>query len=600
MDLYYLSMLPQMQRLNVRLPLLKTVKTYQKAWLRRDVIAGVSVTAIAIPQAMACAQLAGVPLTAGLYAALIAMIVFALFSSSRQVILGPDSAVAALAGATILPLAHGNAETAAALVAILSVLIGIACLVGVVARISFIGEFLSRPILLGYMAGLALTVIAFQASKLIGIRSSGTINFISNISYFFNHLSAASLATIYISLIFMAIILILQFNYPRVPASLAVLAIAIIVSTIFHFSNHGIITIGKIPSGLPIPKLTGVRIEDIQSLIVPAVAIMAICYANMITTVRTFADKINDTVDTTQDYIGMGFANMTSGIFGGIPVSTSGTQTTINNASDAKTQVSQLFAALTIIITLVVLAPLLHNLPVCALAVVIIVTISRLFDLGELKSIWHAWRTEALLAVATVIGVVVLGILQGLLLAIFLAVANLIRQSALPYDAVLGVAKNGSIRDVGRPPKTTTIPGLLMYRFDAPLYFANANFFRERVLHLIETADEPIKWFLWDAETITSIDSTAGKMLDKLFSDLRAKHIVFAVARMKGSVREIASRSQHLSKDLEKAPHYSSLGRAIESFKSIQDMPGQKPPKEKLIVSKNELMKAPYSVIKHL
>ncbi len=587
-----------MQRLRVSLPLLKTLKTYQRAWLSRDLIAGVTVTAVAIPQAIACAQLAGAPLTAGLYAALVAMIVFALFSSSRHVILGTDSAVAALAGATIFPLAHGHAGTAAALVAILSILIGCACLVGVVARIGFIAEFLSRPILLGYMAGLALTVIAFQAPKLLGIHASGRINFISNISYFFGHLGAANGATIVLSLVLVAVILTLQFKSSRVPASLVVLVGATLASSIFHFGSHGVATMGSIPAGLPIPRLTGISLVDIQSLVVPAVAIMIICYVNTITTTRSFAAKVNEEVRATQDFLGLGIANMASGIFGGIPVAASGTQTAVNHAAHAKTQVSQLFAALTVAITLVVLAPLLRDLPVCALAVIIIMAISRLFDFAELRSIWHAWRTEAWLAVATAVGVAVLGITQGLLLAVFLAIANLIRQSATPYDAVLGVAANGSIRDMNRPPKTTPIPGLLMYRFDAPLYFANANFFRTRVLRLIETADEPVQWFLWDAETVTTIDSTAGKMLDRLFQDLQAKQVVFAVARMKGSIRAITARSEHLSRDFEMSPHYSTLGAAIESFKSVQNTPGEKPPKEALIITKHELMKAPPTAIK--
>ncbi len=590
----------QIKRLNISLPLLKTTKTYNRAWLRRDIIAGITVTAVTIPQSMAYAQLAGAPLTAGLYAALVAMIVFALFSSSRQVILGPDAAVAALTGAAIFPLAHGNAATAAALVAIMAILVGIACLIGVVARIGFIAEFLSRPILLGYMAGLALTVIVFQIPKLIGITSPNTINFISNVSYSISHLGSASLATIGFSIFLMASIIVLELKYPKMPSSLVILIGAILVSAIFNLSNHGILTIGDIPTGLPIPSLNGVKLLDVQNLVIPSLAIMVICYVSAISTLRSFADKNNETVDTRQDLIGLGVANVTSGIFGGIPVTATGTRTAVNNAAKAHTQFSQLFGAFAIAITLVFLAPYLHELPLCALAVIIISAISRLFNFGELVSIWHAWRTEALLAIATVLGVAILGIMQGLLLAVSLAIANLIRQSALPYDAVLGVAENGSIRDMERPPHTTIVPGLLMYRFDAPLYFANANFFRDRVLHLIDTADEPIKWFLWDAETITSIDSTAGKMLDKLFADLKERHVVFAIARLKGSVRATASKSSHLSQHFEKAPHYSSLGRALESYKSIQDTPGAKPPKEKLIVHQNSLMKAPYAVIKRV
>lgn len=583
---------PRVRKLRLRVPLLHVLRDYQKAWLWHDALAGVTVTTVAIPQAIACAQLAGAPLTAGLSAGLVAMIVFAFLASSRQVILSPDSAVAALTGSTVLPLAHGSPQAAATLIAILATFIGIAALIGVVARVSFIAEFLSRPILLGYMTGLALTVITFQVPELLGIKSSGHINFIGNVVYILTHLGLAHSATIGFSLILIAAAMLFQRKYTHIPTPLVLLVGATIASSIFHFGQHGIALMGHLPTGLPIPKLNTITITDVQTLVVPAVAIMIICYISTITTSRAFAAKSNEPVTVPQDLVGLGAANVMSGVFGGIPVTASGTQTAINHAARGRTQVAQLFAALTIAIVLVLLAPLLRNLPVCCLAVIISRAIARLFDFAELRSIWHAWRAEAWLAVATAVAVAALGIIQGLLLAVFLAIAILIRQSAMPYDAVLGVAENGSIHDMSRPPKSTAVPGLLMYRFDAPLYFANANFFRERVLHLIAEAEEPIEWFLWDAETVTALDSTAGKMLDRLFIDLEAQGIVFAVARMKGPIRAIIDRSQHLSKDFEAAPHYSTLGRAIESFKNAQHKPNQKLLKDKMIIAKHQIKTA--------
>lgn len=577
-------MVSQTQTRKISLPLLDTVRVYKKSWFRKDVVAGVTVAGIAIPQAMAYSQLAGAPLIAGLYAALLAMLVFAFFSSSRQVIVGPDAAMAALTGAAIIPLAHGNPATAAALIAMLSILIGIACIGGMVARIGFMAEFLSRPILLGYMAGLALSVIASQAPKLFGLGSSGSISFINNSAFVISHIKSISLPTVGLSMVLIAVGILVNKYFSRIPSALVLLVGSTAASVIFGFSNMGILTVGNIPTGLPIPNIPSVSLNDIQSLIVPALAIMVVGYANTIATARAFAAKNDDNINTTQEFLGLGLSNIASGLFSGIPVSASGARTAVNHTAKAKTQMSQMFGAITIGIALLLLSPLLKHLPVSALAVIISMAVVKLFDANELKSIWHAWHTEALLAIATIIGVTVLGVLQGLLVAVFLAIANLIRTSATPYDAVLGVSENGYIRDMDRPPKTVSIPGILMYRFDAPLYFANANFFRERVLYLIDNAEDPVKWFLWDAETITSIDSSAGKMLVSLIAELKKRNIVFAIARMKGSVREAAAKSRHLSHDFEAAPHYTGLKTAIESFRIHQEHPDQPIPKEKMVM----------------
>lgn len=547
-------------------PIIETFKSYQKSWLRFDFVAGVAVAAVAVPQAMAYAQLAGAPLIAGLYAALFAMIMFAIFTSTRHVIVGPDAAMAALTGATVIPLAAGNASVSAALVAILSIIIGVFCLVGVATRIGFVTEFLSRPILLGYMAGLALAVIASQAPKLFGLVAPASSNFVGVVVYLARNVSNINTATMLLSIFLLGLSIGVQKYLRRVPPSLVVLVVALAGSAIFNFSEQGIQTIGSIPIGIPIPSLPGVHLVDIENLVIPAIAITLVCFANTVATARSFAAKHFDHIDSDQEFIGLGFANITSGMFGGIPVAASGARTAVNQTSKAHTQVSQLFGAFTIVIVLVVLAPLFKYLPTAALAVIIIMAIVKLFDYKELKSIWHAWHSEAFLAIATLVGVVLLGILQGLLLAVFLAIANLLRRNAMPSDAVLGVAEDNSIRDMSRPPKTTAVSGIIMYRFDAPLYFGNANYFRDRVLQLINESEDPVEWFLWDAETVSSIDSSSGQMLLGLIRELRAKNIVFAVARMKGPVRSTVNRTNRLARALQKAPHYPSIGLALAAF----------------------------------
>lgn len=557
-------------KIKITLPLVETIKRYKLSWLKKDFLAGATIAAIAIPQGMAYAQLAGVQLAAGLYAALIAMVVFAFFSTSRYVNVGPDAAMAALAGATVLPIAFGNPAQVAALVAILAILIGIICLIAVAIKLSYISELLSRPIMIGYMSGLALVIIGSQAPKLFGLESPPPLtNFFGNIVYILSNLSSVDLATLAFSLILLIISIGLSIKFKKLPGALVILIGATLLSIALNFPALGIEILGNIPKGLPIPDLPSIKLSDIQSLVVPAVAISFIAYANTITigkSLKSRNKKISDDVNPNQEFFGLGVANLGSGLFGGIPVSGSGSRSAINYQSNAKSQVSQLFGAGLIAIALVLLTPFLSHLPSAALAVIIITAVVQLFNLKELKTIWYGWRSEAVLALATIIGVVLLGVIQGLLLAIFLAIMNLIRRYAFPKDAVLGVAKDLSVRDISKPPKTTTIPGLLIYRFDAPLFFGNASYFHERVISLINDSEDRVEWFLWDAETITSIDSTAALMLVNLREELKSRNITLAVSRLKGNVRDDAKLNDDLYKSIHNSHHYTSLGDGIAAF----------------------------------
>lgn len=561
------------EKLTLTLPIHAVLQSYKKAYLHRDILAGATVAAVAVPQSMAYAQLAGVNLTAGLYAAMVAMVVFAVMSSSRYVIMGPDAAMAALAGAAVIPMAGGDADRAIALVAVLAFFIGLISIISVIARIGFVAEFLSRPILLGYMAGLALVIIATQLPKLFGIEAPVNTNFLGSIAYLFTNITQAHGSTVVLSAVAISIAFLLMKGFKRLPVSLLILVVGTLFSWFFDFASMGITVIGNIPTGLPVPDLPSIELYDLQNLIVPAMAMMLIAYANTIANARTNAAKKKESVSGDQEFIGLGLANVASGLYGGMPVSASSVRTAVNYASRAKTQVSQLFGALCIAIVLAVLSPLLQYLPIALLAVIIVLAVTPLFNYKELKSIWHAWRSEALLAVVTMVGVATLGIYQGLLLAVMLAVLNMLRKSAFPNDAILGIADDGSVRDMHRPPKTHELPGLKIYRFDAPLYFGNANYFRHRVLQIIDESPEPIHWFLWDAETITAIDSTSGQMLLGLIEELRSRKVTFAVARMKGSIRTIVHKTHRLNSALQHSPHYSSIGDAIEAYREEYKIP---------------------------
>lgn len=558
-------------QIKISFPLSKTLRTYHKAWIRRDLIAGITVAAVAVPQAMAYSQLAGLPLTSGLYAALIAMLIFAVFTTSQYAIVGPDAAMAALSGAAILPLAVSGSAQAQALVAVLAVLIGVVCIIAVFAKLGVIAEFISRPILLGYMAGLALAVIASQLPKLFGMTLPAPYNFFNTVIYILTNLSFINFATLLFSMISLTLALFAQKKWPKVPLSLVVLVGSILVSVSLSLSTKGIAVVGSIPTGLPLPSMPSISLVQIQNLVVPALMISLVSYANTIATARSFARDQKEGIEAPQEFFGLGVANVGSGIFGGMPVAASGARTAVNHSSRAATQVSQLFGALTIAITLLFLAPLLKYLPLASLAVIVILAVKGLLNYQELKSIWHAWHSEALLAILTLLGVTILGIFQGLLLAVLLAIMNLVRKSTLPPYAVLGIADDGSVRDMKRPPKTHDIPGMIIFRFDSPLYFSNATYFKDTIYKLIEESEDPVKWLLWDAETVTEVDSTAGQMLLILIRDLKSKGITFAIARMKGPTRQTISKSRRLARAVSSSPHFTSMGEAIAAYEDFRD-----------------------------
>ncbi len=551
------------------IPLLKTIRSYKLSWFKSDLIAGLTVASIAIPQSMAYAKLAGIPLINGLYTAIFAMIVFAFFTTTKHVIAGPDAATAALTGATIIPLA-GNASQNSGTASMLAIIIGIGCVLAVRAKLSFIADFLSRPILVGYMAGLAISVITSQLFNVFGFLAPKGSTFITTITYIIFNLGSTHLLTLALSLVLLISGIFMMKFLPKIPSSLVLLVASIAISIIFDFDVRGVATVGPLSFSLVLPSLPDVSFYQVQNLVVPAIAIMIVAYANTIATARSFAAKEQAHITDTQEFTGLGYANIASGIFTGMPIATSGARTAINQQSKAKTQIAQIIGAILIGLILWLLAPLLQFLPLSALAVIVILAVWSLIDFKDISDIKESWSSEALLAILTIIGVTLLGVLQGLILAVFLAVLNLIRKTAFPGDTILGVTKYGSFHDMSRPPHTEAIPGIILYRFDAPLYFANAGLFRSRVIELINTSDSPVKWFLWNAENATSLDSTAAAMLINLIEELKTMNITFAVARMRGPIRSTIWHSHVLSRTYQSTPHFNSMKKALATFKEEQ------------------------------
>lgn len=543
--------------------------------LPTDLLAGLTVAAIAIPQSMAYTTLAGVPVSVGLYTALVSMIVYALYTSSRRVIVGPDTAMSIMAGVAIAPFVVGKPELAGFYVMVLAGIVGVLHIIGSQLKLYYIAEFLSRPILLGYLVGVALVIMSDQIPKMLGL-SVGGENVWYNLLGIVRGWELINPATVLLSLGLIVVGLVLRKLAPKIPTAIVLLVLATVASAVLDFSQFNIATVGNVPAGLPKRVVPSVNWDTIKELLLPAVAIALVSYADTIATARSFAAKAREDVSSEVELTSLGLANLAMVPVGGMPVSASGSRTVVNDSMGARSQFAQIYGALVIALVLVLFSSYLRYIPKAALAVIIVLSAYKLFDFDELDAIWRGWRSEAALAIVTALGVSILGILQGIGLAIALAVLDLIRRSAFPHDAILGVSEDGmTFRDSSRPPKTYDTPGLIIYRFDAPLFFGNANYFHDRVKKLVSKSYEPVRWFLLDAEAISSIDSTGAKMLKSLLFELEEMGIVFATARVKGPIRDTL-RKTGLGARLENRPRFASIGKAYEAYCERYDVPSRR------------------------
>jgi sulfate permease, SulP family len=546
-------------------PLGHSLKAYRWQYLLTDLVAGITVGAVTVPSAMAYAQVAGLPPVIGLYAGLGAMVVFAVFSDSRQLIVGPEVALATITGATLANLSGGNPQRALQLAVMLALMVGIFCALGALIRLGFIAELLSRPILLGYLMGIALVIIAAQLPKMFGF-SIPRGDFFITIWRFLTNLGQTHVWTLVFSISLLALGLVISRFWKKVPAALVLLVAALLLSHFLDLSSQGFSVVGNVQKGLPSFTLPHLSWKDIIALLPTALAMSVVAFADTITPIRAYAAKANEATSANRAFFSLGTANLASGFLGGMPISASGARTALNYSLGAKSQVSQLAGAATIAATLLVLTPVLKDLPTAALAVILVLAAIQLFDFKELASIWRAWRFEGVLAIVAMVGVAGVGVLYGLGLAIVLAVLNLLYRSAYPHDAVLGrLAGEAGYRDLTLWPEARPVPGLVVYRFDAPLFFANANHFRERVKELISSFDEPVEWLVLDMEQVFYVDSTASAMFAALLGELESMDVSVAIARMKGPVRETFARTD-IAERVESLPAFPTVGEAGDYF----------------------------------
>ncbi len=551
------------------IPGLALIKGFTPALLRTELIVAVTVFAVLVPSAMAFGDLAGVSPVAGLYVALGAMVMYALFGTSKQVIMGPEATSAIMTATAVAPLAGGDPLRYAALAATIAILVGVLALLARVARLGFITDFLSKPILVGYIFGATLIVIGSQLGKMFGIKLESD-QFFRQVLELISRLEEAHLLTVAIGIVCMAALLIMRRINRKLPGPLIVVVVAIIVSAVFDLQAKGVAIVGAVPAGLPKLTIPVVDFQDILALLPAALGLTILIYADEILTSRVFAARHGQKIDANQEFVAIGMANIGAGFLTGFPAALSASRTTVSDQMGGKSQWVGLIAAALTIIFLLFLTPLLAPLPTVALGAIIIVASLGLIDIAAFRFLRQVRTSEFWLAIVTAFGVLTVGVLQGILVAVMFSLINVIFHISRPHDALLDDldANGGTVyRGVADKETALTEPGLIVYRFDAPLVFANAGFFTERLEELIANAGAGLNCVILDAEAISDFDSTAAEALETLDADLERGGVELWIARANQPLRELL-QTTGLSKRLGKDNIYPSVRAAVAAYRA--------------------------------
>ena len=543
-------------------PGLAVVHTYDPSWLRFDLVAGIVLTAMLVPQGMAYAALAGLPPIVGLYATLVPLLAYALFGPSRILVLGPDSALAPLVAAAVVPVA-ADPDERVALAGLLAIIVGGLLLAGSVARLGFLTDLLSRPVRIGYLAGIAAVVLVDQIPHALGY-SVGGENVFGDLKQLVEGLDDADGTAAAIGLGSLAVILGVRRISSAVPGVLIAVVGATLAVSVFDLD---VSVLGPVPSGLPSPELPRPNVEDLGRLALSALAIALIAFADTSVLSRSYASRAGQHVDQTDELRALGIANVATGLLQGFPISASSSRTPVAEAAGAKTQLTGAVAAVALGIVLVAGTGVLEDIPDAALAAVIIAAVLRLIDRQDFQRLYRVNRPDFALAVASFVGVAVFGILPGVAIAVGLSILAVLQRAWHPYMAVLSrVTGLKGYHDVVRHPEGHEVPGLLLFRFDAPLFFANAEVFRERLGHAL-AARPGTRRVIVAAEPITDVDSTAADMLSELLDELERDGVEFGFAEIKGPVKDHLFR-YGLYDRIGDGRVYRTIGSAVRAYVS--------------------------------
>jgi len=526
------------------LPGLATLRQYQAAWLPHDIVAGLVLTTMLVPVGIAYAVASGVPGIYGLYATIVPLLAYALFGPSRILVLGPDSSLAAVILGVVFPLSGGDPLRAVALASMMAVVSGIACILAGVARLGFITELLSKPIRYGYMNGIALTVLISQLPKLFGfsIEGDGPLRELWAIAKAILNEKANWMAFA-VGAGTLAVILLLK-NNRRVPGILvAVVGATAIVGVLSLATRADVSVLGPLPQGLPAFTVPRVTYADIVPVVIGGLAVALVSFADTSVLSRAYAARTGKNVDPNQEMVGLGAANLAAGFFQGFPISSSSSRTPVAEAAGARTQLTGVVGALAVALLLLAAPNLLQNLPAAALAAVVIASAIGLFEFTDLIRIFHVARWEFWLSIVCFLGVAIFGAIPGIGLAVAIAVIAFLWNGWRPYSAVLG-RPNGveGYHDITRYPGARQVPGLILFRWDAPLFFANAELFRERALDAVDRSPNRARWLVVAAEPVTSVDVTAADALVELDERLHSAGIELCFAELKDPVKDQLKR----------------------------------------------------------
>ena len=536
-------------------PGLKTLQSYRRPWLRADLLAGVAVAAYMVPQCMAYSAMVGVPAVVGLWTALAALLAYAFMGGSRLLSVGPESTVALMAGTAIGPMSNGDPQRAIALGAALSLIVAMWCFVARLARLGVIAELLSQPLLIGYLLGAAVLMVVGQLGKFTGTKVEGE-SIVLQIQSFIHVVGQAHLNTVLVGLATLVVIFGIHFVRHNWPAPLIAVTLATIAATVLQLKDFGVKVVGAVPTGLPFPAMPAVSWSDVQSLLVAGIGVAIVAYGDNTLVARAFPapldegeDRSVNTIDPQQELVALGGSHVLAGLFGGYPVSSSGSRTALAVASGARTQVYSLAAAACVVIVLFIAGPLVANLPATSLAAVVIYAATKLVKIGELKRLAKFRRRELLLAAAATLGTMFFGILAGVGIAIALSVLEMAQRLARPNDGVLGrVPGVPGMHDVADYANAETLPGLVVFRYDAPLFFANVGDLQRRALRVVDQEnaafpDTPTRWFVLNVEANVEVDITAADGLRELHADLAGRGVRLGLARVKHTLFLALSRA---------------------------------------------------------
>ena len=546
------------------------LRGYHRSWLAGDLLAGVAVAAYLVPQVMAYAEIAGLPAASGLAAACGSLLVYAVLGSSRQLSVGPESTTALMTAVAVAPLAAGDPLRYGTLAAGLALVVGALCLLARVARAGALADLLSRPVLVGYLTGVAVIMIVSQLGKLTGVPVDGD-SVPAQLASFLGGLGGVHAPTAVLAGSLLVFLVVGAWWRPHWPVPLAGMLLAAGAVAVFSLQQYGIAIVGAAAITVAAPAVPAITVTDWTALLLPALGIAVVGYSDNMLTARSFASRKGQNVDGNAELVALGVANIAAGFVRGFPVSSSGSRTAIGDAQGSRTQLHSLVAVALVVLILVLGRDVLASFPLAALGAVVVYAALRLIDLTAFRRIAHFRRAELALALTTTAAVLVFGVLYGVLAAVAVSIVELLTRLARPHDAVLGFVPGvAGMHDLDDYPQAHPVPGLVVYRYDAPLCFANAEDFRRSALAAaMDGQPEPARWFLLNAEANVELDSTSAEALAALIDELQRRDVVFAMARVKRDMRDLLGRAG-LIEAIGADRIFMTLPTAVDAYRTWQ------------------------------